>query len=97
MLEYLAAEGARAVGFDFIFADSQESVEQTRLRRLVQHYRSLSISRDTRKERPFGQMMRQVLRANEHDRIFAEALKKHQIVTLPIITSNTLGSVYSPL
>lgn len=85
MLEYLSADGAKAVGFDFIFADSQESLEQTRLRRLVQHYRSLSISKDAREGRPFGQMMRQVLRAGEHDHIFAQALKKHPTVVLPII------------
>ncbi len=85
MLDFLNAEGAKAIGFDFIFADVQENADQMMLRRLLQHYQSLSISEEPREGAPFGKMISQVLRNSEHDRIFAQALKKKKNVTLPII------------
>jgi adenylate cyclase len=85
MVDFLNADGAKAIGFDFIFADVQQSTDQLMLRRLLQHYRSLSISEEPHEGVPFGKMISQVVQNSEHDRILAEALKKKQNVTLPII------------
>ncbi len=85
ILEYLNADGAKAIGFDFIFADVQKSAGKIKLKRLLQHYQSLSISGEPREGAPFGKMISQVLQNSEYDRIFAEALKKNLNVTLPII------------
>ncbi len=85
MLDFLNADGAKAIGFDFIFADVQENADQIKLRRLLRHYQSLSISKEPSEGAPFGEMISQVLQNSEHDRIFAQALKMNQNVTLPII------------
>jgi len=85
VIDLLRADGAKAVGFDMIFSDSQENMGLSILKQLRQYYLSSPISGESPHGTEFGGILDQAVQFADYDAVLAEAIKKSNNIVIPIV------------
>lgn len=88
LIDLLRADGAKAVGFDMIFSDSQENMGLSVLKQLRQYYLALLVSGDMPHDTEFGDILDQAIQFTDYDAMLAEAIKKSNNIVIPIVFQN---------
>jgi adenylate cyclase len=85
LVDLLAGDGAKAIGFDLIFAEPEESLELTTMRQLKQYYRALDISGSTLEGKKFGALLEEAVNASNNDRIFSDSIARNNNVIIALV------------
>jgi CHASE2 domain-containing sensor protein len=83
-VDILNNAGAKAVGFDMIFTEPEETPALYTLRQLKHYYESLGLEKTPRGEK-FAETLRQAIETSDNDRIFAESVRRSGNVVIPFV------------